>query len=45
MKGSRLTDLYLDDRPKCISILHDKLLVAVERGCKILVYDITYKRT
>lgn len=45
IKGSRLTDLYLDDRPKCISILHDKLLVAVERGCKILVYDITYKRT
>lgn len=45
IKGTRLTDLYLDDRPTSISILHDKLLVAVEQGCKVLVYDITYKRT
>lgn len=45
IKGTRLTDLYLDDRPTSISILHDKLLVAVEHGCKVLVYDITYKRT
>lgn len=36
-----LTDLYVDGRPKSISILNDKLLVAVEHGCKILVYDIT----
>lgn len=45
IKGTRLTDLYLDDRPTSISILHDKLLVAVEQGCKVLVFDITYKRT
>lgn len=45
IKGTRLTDLYLNDRPTSISILHDKLLVTVEHGCQVLVYDITYKRT
>lgn len=45
IKGNFLTDLHLNDKPKSISILHDKLLVAVEYGCKVLVYDITYKRT
>lgn len=45
IKGTRLTDLYLDDRPTSISILHDKLLVTVEHGCQVLVYDITYNRT
>lgn len=45
IKGTYITDLHLDDKPKSISILYDKLLVAVEHGCKILVYDITYKST
>lgn len=41
--GTYITDLNFDERPRSISILHDKLLVAVERGCKVYVYDITYK--
>lgn len=43
--GTYITDLNLDERPRSISTLHDKLLVAVERGCKVYVYDITYKWT
>lgn len=45
IKGNFLTDLHLNDKQKSISILYDKLLVAVEYGCKVLVYDITYRRT
>lgn len=41
IEGVHLSDLYVNGRPKSISILNDKLLVAVEHGCKILVYDIT----
>lgn len=41
--GTYITSLHLDERPRSISILHDKLLVAVEHGCKVFVYDITYK--
>lgn len=43
IEGTHITDLYISERPRSISILHDKLLVAVEHGCKISVYDITYK--
>lgn len=42
IEGTYITTLHLKERPRSISILHDKLLVAVEHGCKVFVYDITY---
>lgn len=42
IEGTYITTLHLNERPRSISILHDKLLVAVEHGCKVFVYDITY---
>lgn len=39
--GNFITELHLIERPRSISILHDKLLVAVEHGSEVFLYDIT----
>lgn len=39
--GNFITELHLVERPRSISILHDKLLVAVEHGSEVFLYDIT----
>ena len=42
-KGNHLADLLLKHRPRSISILHDKLIVAAEFGSHVFVYDIIYR--
>lgn len=43
LKGNHLADLLLKHRPRSISILHDKLIVAAEFGSHVFVYDIIYR--
>lgn len=41
LKGKYLANLSLKQRPRSISILHDKLIVAFDFQSKVFVYDIT----
>ena len=43
LKGNHRTDLLLTHRPRSISILHDKLIVAAEFGSQVFVYDIIFR--
>ena len=43
LKGNHLADLLLKHRPRSISILHNKLIVAAEFGSQVFVYDIIYR--